>query len=133
MKCLVVLSLALFAIALAEPEAEDQANHLDHCPDQRGFLQLLCLFCSIPNHTLLPDCSGFTAHSTKARHNWFNLLARGPLEDTVRRLQAKVRCLQEDIGKGKAGYVGGAHVGIAARAFLRCSVKRWRSLLQRWN
>ena len=76
-----------------------------------------------------------------------HLLARGPLEDTVRRLQAKVRRLQEDIGKGKAGHVGGAHVGIAAHAFpknplrtitklygpLRSIVERWRSLLQRWN
>ena len=41
-----------------------------------------------------------------------HLLARGPLEDTVRRLHAEIRCLQKEMGDVETCHIGGGQGGI---------------------
>ena len=79
-----------------------------------------------------------------------HLLIASPLEQSIRSLQADVRCFQGDLGDGEAGHISGDQGGVAAYALSRNKalrnlqnfqpyeipsqiVQRWRCLLQSRN
>merc|ERR1711973_776242 len=75
--------------------------------DQSGLLEDLRLSSAVQYDSLLPERRCLAAHPPQTRQDRINLLVGSQFKQAICGPQTKVSYLQEDLGDGEAGHVGG--------------------------
>merc|ERR1719228_2109821 len=88
-------------------EEGTKSEDLQHGTEQSSLFDSLRLSSAVQCNSLLPERNCFISYPPQSHQDRINLLVGSQLEQAIGSLQAYVSCLQEDLGDGEAGHVGG--------------------------